>query len=70
MNLDYLNGDSNMVDMTNNKHNNENAHGQGVTGSSPSLLGSYVLDPWQLKQAGIAHKLYAIQDWALDTDVT
>ena len=70
MNLDYLNGDSNTVAMTDNKHNNKNARGQAVTGPSPPSLGSYVLDPWQLKQAGVARELYAVQDWASDTVVT
>ena len=69
MNLEYLSGDSNTVAMTDNKHNNKNARGQAVTGSSPSSLGSYVLDPWHLKDAGVACELYAIQDWASDTIV-
>ncbi|KAL3789339.1 hypothetical protein HJC23_006493 [Cyclotella cryptica] len=70
MNLDYLEGKCNTVAMTDNKHNNKNARGQAVTGSSPSSLGSFVLDPWHLKQAGVARELYAVQDWASDTVVT
>ena len=70
MNLDYLEGKCNTVAMTDNKHNNKNARGQAVTGSSPSSLGSFVLDPWHLKQAGVAREIYAVQDWASDTVVT
>ena len=61
MNLDYLEGKCNTVAMTDNKHNNKNARGQAVTGSSPSSLGSFVLDPWHLKQAGVAREIYAVQ---------
>lgn len=70
MNLGYLKGDSNTVAMTDNKRNNKNARGQAVTGSSSSSLGSYVLDPWHMKEAGVSRELYAIQDWASDTVVT
>ena len=70
MNQDYLDGISNTAAMTDNKHNNKNACGQAVTGSSPSSLGSYVLDPWHLRQASVARELYVIQDWSSDTVVT
>lgn len=67
INQAYLNGDSNTVALPDNKHsNNKNARGQAVTGSSPSSLGSYMLAPWHLKQAGVAKELYAVQDWASD----
>ena len=69
MNINYLDGDSNTVAGTDNKHNNKNARGQMVTGSSPSSLGRFVIDPWQLKEAGVARELYAIQDWASDVVV-
>ena len=52
-----------------NKHNNKNAHGQVVTGTSPSSLGSYVLDPWMLKLAEVVREHYRIEDWASDTVV-
>lgn len=68
MNYKYLRGDSNTVATTDNKHNSK-ARGQAVTGSSPSSFDSYMLDPWLLKQAGVARELYAVQDWASDTVV-
>jgi hypothetical protein len=40
-----------------------------VTGTSPSSIGSFVLDPWHLKMAGVAQELYRIEDWASDTVV-
>ena len=70
MNIGYLRGDTNNVAFADNKHNCKNAHGQMVTGSSPSALGRYVLDPWHLKQAGVAQELYTVQDWACDTIVS
>lgn len=70
MNLEYLYGERNTNALTDNKHNNKNARGQMVTGSSPSSLGSYVLDPWHLKQAGVTRELYVIQDWASDVIVS
>lgn len=69
MNYKYVRGDSNTVATTDKKHNSKNARGQAVTGSSPSSFGSYMLDPWLLKQAGVARELYAVQDWASDTVV-
>jgi hypothetical protein len=69
MNIDYLDGVSNTVAGTDTKHNNKNARGQMVTGSSPSSLGKCVIDPWHLKEAGVARELYAIQDWASDVVV-
>ena len=70
MNIDYLDGDTNTVVFEENKHNCKNTHVQMVTGSSPSALGRYALDPWHLKQAGVARELYAVQDWASDTVVS
>ena len=55
--------------LVDNKHNNKNARGQVVTGTSPSSIGSFVLDPWHLKMAGVAQELYRIEDWASDTVV-
>jgi len=64
INLDYLYGMSNTLALVDNKHNNKNARGQAVTGTSPSSIGSYLLDPWHLKSAGVAQELYRIEDWA------
>ena len=69
INLDYLSGRSNTLALVDNKHNNKNARGQAVTGTSPSTIGCYVLDPWHLKMAGVAQELYRIEDWAADTVV-
>ena len=69
INLDYLYGMSNTLALVDNKHNNKNARGQAVTGTSPSSIGSYLLDPWHLKLAGVAQELYLIEDWAADTVV-
>ena len=55
--------------LVDNKHNNKNAHGQAVTRASPSSIGSYILDTWHLKMAGVAQELYRIEDWAADTVV-
>ena len=60
INLDYLYGMSNTLALVDNKHNNKNARGQAVTGTSPPSIGSY---------AGVAQELYRIEDWAADTVV-
>ena len=41
INLDYLSGMSNTFAVVDNKHNNKNARGQAVTGTSPSSIGSF-----------------------------
>jgi len=55
--------------LVDNKYNNKNARGQVVTGTSPSFIESFVLDPGHLKMAGVAQELYRIEDWASDTVV-
>ncbi len=68
-NINYLEGKSNTLSLPDNKHNNKNARGQVVTGTSPCSLGSYVLDPWMLKLAEVVREHYRIKDWASDTVV-
>lgn len=69
LNINYLEGKSNTLALPDNKHNNKNARGQVVTGTSPCSLGSYVLDPWMLKLAEVVREHYRIEDWASDTVV-
>ena len=45
LNINYLEGKCNTLAIPDNKHNNKNAGVQVDTGTSPSSLGSYVLDP-------------------------
>ena len=49
----YLNGEINYVALADTNHNVKNARYQMIGGSSPAVFGSFVFDPWLLKQTKI-----------------
>ena len=58
----FLWGSMNYVSLPNTYHNVKNARYQLIGGSSCAVIGSYVLDPWYLKMAGIHQTLWRLED--------
>ena len=65
----FLSGQIGYVSLPDTNHNVKNARYQLIGGSSSTVLGSYVFDPWYLKLAGINQKLWRIDDFASDAVV-
>jgi len=67
--LNFLAGDSNVCALPDPNHNAKNGHYQQFGGSCAAVIGHYVIDPWLLFEAGVAHELIRPQDYASDSVV-
>lgn len=62
----YLDGQTNVVSLKDTNYNMKNLRYQLVGGSSITVLGKEVVDPFLLKIAGITTELWKIDDYASD----
>ena len=62
----YLDAKENYISLPDTNHNVKNSRYQLIGGSSAASIGSYVFDPWMLKDAGIAQELWRVDDFASD----
>ena len=67
--LDFLSGTSNVCALPDPNHNAKNGRYQQFGGSCAAVIGHYVIDPWLLLDAGVAHELVRPQDYASDSVV-
>ena len=67
--LDYLDGKKNYISLPDTNHNVKNSRYQLIGGSSAATIGSFVFDPWLLKEAGVAKELIRVEDYASDVCV-
>jgi hypothetical protein len=58
----FLSGSMNHVSLPDTNHNVKNARYQLIDGLLCAVIGSYVLDPWYLKMAGIHQTLWRLED--------